>query len=399
MVGGSASGFFTAKLLAQAGRRVRVLERETALNPLPRTLIVTPHFRKLLGGTAECAIVNEIRRFELFADGRTATVPLREPDLMIERTALIRRLAAEAEAAGAEILYGRRFIGLGADGKCARVRMERDAGTTESWHAATVVGADGAFSHVARAAGWPAQPTVPLVQARVRWPENIPSDTVRVWFIPEDTPYFYWLMPESPTHGVLGLIGEDGRETRRCLERFLKTQGLAPLNFQGARIPRYARWIPVHRRVGKASVYLVGDAAGQVKVTTVGGIVTGFRGAAGVAEAILNGGASSELGALRRELDLHLWIRRAMHHFQQDDFVRLFDLLHPPAVQPLGAYHRDAAARMLWRLCLRQPRLILFGLRALLTGDRSPAVRPPAAKPAGAEALPGSEALETSSDG
>lgn len=373
-------------------------EREAALNPLPRTLIVTPHFRKLLGATAECAIVNEIRRFELFADGRTAAVPLREPDLMIERAALIRRLASEAEAAGAEILYGRRFLTLGANGAGAHLAMER-SGAREIWQADTVVGADGAFSHVARAAGWPQQPTVPLVQAVVPWPENVPHDTVRVWFIPEDTPYFYWLMPESSTHGVLGLIGEDGRETRRCLERFLKTQGLTPLGFQGARIPRYARWIPVHRRVGRSDVYLVGDAAGQVKVTTVGGIVTGFRGAAGVAEAILIGGAGPELRALRRELDLHLWIRRAMHHFQQDDFVRLFDLLHPPAMQPLGAYHRDAAARMLWRLCLRQPRLVLFGLRALLTGERAATARPVTAKPDVADTLPASEALETPTDG
>ena len=36
-------------------------------------------------------------------------------------------------------------------------------------------------------------------------------------------------------------------------------------------------------------MYLGGDAAGHVKVSTVGGVVTGFRGALGVVEAILNG--------------------------------------------------------------------------------------------------------------
>ena len=121
------------------------------------------------------------------------------------------------------------------------------------------------------------------------------------------------------------------------------------------------------RRVGNGEVYLVGDAAAQVKVTTVGGIVTGFRGALGVAEAILNGGFSRELKKLRRELDLHLLLRRSLHDFQQSDYSRLVDLLNAPALRSLGEYSRDEAWKILWRVCLRQPRLVLLGLRGLLT--------------------------------
>lgn len=129
----------------------------------------------------------------------------------------------------------------------------RGAGTEERW-AQTIVGADGTFSQVARAAGWPRRPTVPLIQAIVRPPVTLRQDTTRVWFIPEDTPYFYWLIPESPTRAALVLIGEDGQETRRCLERFLDRQGLDPIEFQGARIPLYTHWVPVHRRVGGGDV-------------------------------------------------------------------------------------------------------------------------------------------------
>src|SRR5207245_203225 len=116
-------------------------------------------------------------------------------------------------------------------------------------------------------------------------------DTTRVWFIPQDTPYFYWLIPESSTQGALGLIGagppvgpsahrplaERGEEnrkskiesrqshdpptargeacvkaevssTRRLLERFIERLGLTPLEFQAARIPVYTGWVPVRRR-------------------------------------------------------------------------------------------------------------------------------------------------------
>ena len=371
VIGGSAAGLFAASLLARRGLPVRVFERIEALEPAARTLIVTHRMRGMLGRAAESSIVNQIRRFELFTDGRAATVALKQPDLIVERRALIQGLADDAQAAGATLELGRRFHALHPNGRGLILEVERCSdGSREEVHAGTIIGGDGASSRVARAAGWPALDTVPLVQAIVRLPKDMPPDTARVWFVPQETPYFYWLIPESPARGALGLIGETGIETRKLLEQFLERRKLDPIEFQGARIPVYTGWVPVKRQVGAGSVYLVGDAAGQVKVTTVGGIVTGFRGALGVAEAILNGGSSRELRTLRRELDLHLLLRRALHDFQQSDYSRLVDLLNAPAIQSLSEYSRDEAWRILWRICLRQPRLLLLGLRGLLTCGR-----------------------------
>jgi flavin-dependent dehydrogenase len=369
IIGGSASGFFTASLLARAGCSVDVLERSEQLDPTPRTLIVTNHMRSLLGEVGERCVVNEIRKFELFTDGRAAQVVLERPDLIIERAQLIRDLAEQAQEHGARISLGSRFVSLQGNGNGLRVGFERPGDSrTGELHANIVVGADGALSRVGQAAGWPPQPTVPLVQAIVRMPADLAADTVRVWFVPDDTPYFYWLIPESHERAVLGLIGEDGQETRRCLERFMEKRGITSLGFQGARIPVYDRWTPVERRIGAGRVFLVGDAAGQVKVSTVGGIVTGFRGALGVSEAILNGGESRELRSLRRELDLHLLIRKIIHQFKQADYSRLVDLLNISTRRWLSQYTRDEAGRVLWHITLSQPRLLLLGLRGLLSG-------------------------------
>ena len=226
-------------------------------------------------------------------------------------------------------------------------------------------------SRVARAAGWPPLETVPLGPAIVPLPEGMGPDTVRVGVVAQDTPYFYWLIPESAERGALGVIGESGPETRRRLQRFLEKRRFDPIEFQGGRIPVYTSWGPVRRQVGQSSVYLVGDAAAQVKVSTVGGTVTGFRGALGVADAILNGGTSRELRTLRRELDLHRLLRRSLHRFQQADYSRLVDLLNDRAKEPLGEYSRDEAWKILWRVCVRQPRLVLLGLRGLLMRGRS----------------------------
>src|ERR1700682_1115810 len=164
VTGGSASGFFTASLLARAGCSVQVLERSEQLDPTPRTLIVTSHMRTLLGEVGERAIVNEIRKFELFTDGRKAQVPLDRPDLIIERSRLIRGLAEQAERQGAKVSFGNRFVSLQSNGNGLRVGVERtrDARTDEL-HADVVVGADGALSRVAQAGGWARQPAVPPV--------------------------------------------------------------------------------------------------------------------------------------------------------------------------------------------------------------------------------------------
>ncbi|OLE46065.1 MAG: hypothetical protein AUG46_10805 [Acidobacteria bacterium 13_1_20CM_3_58_11] len=367
VVGGSAAGLFTAARVARGGRSVRVLESKPQFQPPARTLIVTDHFRNQMGVSARESIINEIRRFELFTDGRSAQVALSKPDLIIERSRLIPALAREAQQAGAALSFDTRFLGIGPHARGLQLAVET-GGKREELHAHSVVGADGAASRVARASGWPPIETVPLVQAIVRLPKDCPPDTTRVWFVPDDTPYFYWLIPESPQRGALGVIGQHGSDTKRCFERFLEKKQLEPLEWQGARIPVYRGWVPVRRQIGNGEVYLVGDAAAQVKVSTVGGIVTGFRGALGVSEALLQNGKSRELAALRRELRTHWLIRRALHHFEQKDYSQLVDLLDASTRQSLGEINRDESTRLLWNVVRRQPRLVLLGLRGLLMG-------------------------------
>ncbi len=368
IVGASAAGLYAASRLAQGGCSVRVLDARPDLDPAPRSLIVTHHFHRQMNGDASASIRNEIHRFELFTDGRSAEITLREPDLIIERARLIPALARQSRQAGATLFFDTRFLGMSPNASGVKLEVEQ-RGKREELHAKQVIGADGAASRVARAAGWPPVETVPLVQAIVRLPKDCRPDTTRVWFVPDDTPYFYWLIPECADRAALGIIGEgSGQETKRRIENFLEKKGMEPLEWQGARIPVYRKWVPVRRRLGNGEVYLVGDAAAQVKVSTVGGIVTGFRGAQGVADALLRKDGNKELRVLRRELATHWLIRRALHHFQQKDYSQLVDLLNASARDSLGQINRDESARLLWNVVLRQPRLVLLGLRGLLMG-------------------------------
>jgi flavin-dependent dehydrogenase len=120
-------------------------------------------------------------------------------------------------------------------------------------------------------------------------------------------------------------------------------------------------------------VLLAGDAAGQVKVTTVGGVVAGMRGGLAAARAILdNTFYDAELRPLRQELAFHALVRRVLDGFTDEDYDALLNLLNRPALAVLGRYHRDELARALWRLFLSQPRWLLLGARALVRGFRQP---------------------------
>jgi hypothetical protein len=73
---------------------------------------------------------------------------------------------------------------------------------------------------------------------------------------------------------------------------------------------------------------------------------------------------------LRRELDLHLLLRKVFHKFTQAHYSQLVDLLNDSARGDLESYTRDEPTKLLLRVCLHQPRFLLLGLRAMITGFR-----------------------------
>ena len=193
------------------------------------------------------------------------------------------------------------------------------------------------------------------------WPTGPGRKPPRCGSSREDTPYFYWLNPESQKRVAVGIIAEEGNRARSKLAQFLSRRGLEPVEMQAARIPAYTHSTRPWRRMAGADIYLVGDAASQVKVTTVGGLVTGLRGARAAAGKILQRcDYLKELRPPRGELSLHLLIRTILNRFHSADYDRLLELLNEKTIRLLGFYNRDQAARMLFRVVLAQPRLLKF---------------------------------------
>ena len=368
IIGASISGLFTGYLLAKEGVEVEVYERGEVLGRPSRTLIVTNKINEILDFVPEEAIINRIRYIELFSRSKSARLELSPPDLVVERGKLLNLFARLAKGAGVKIMFNRQFEGFVQFGRKVVVSL-KNLDTREECGRSTdiLIGADGAQSAVARAASCNGHHLSALLQARVSLPENARPDTSQVWFDPDRTKYFYWLIPESDQVATVGLIAEDSKRAERELKAFLQQQQLDPLEFQSSPVPMHRFDLMSSVRARNRNVFIVGDAAGQVKVTTVGGVVTGLHGARALATAVLNGrNYRKELRELKLELDLHLLVRRVLNWLDDKDYDELIAMLDGGLKDILEESTRDELSKSLFSLILKEPRLVTLGAKALL---------------------------------
>jgi len=368
IIGASMAGLFAAYLLAKEGVNVEVYERENTLGWPPRTLIVTSKLKEVLHFLPDDAVINEVKYLELFSRSKSAKLELSVPDLVIERENFVNLLARFAQEAGAKIVLKHQFEGFAQFGTKVVVSL-KDLETNEKTRLSTdiLVGADGANSSVTHAASSNGHLLKALLQARVLLPENAKSDTFQVWFDSEQTKYFYWLIPECDRTAAVGLIADDARQAEGYLAAFLRDRELEPLEFQSA-------MVPVHRfgYVGEVlskgrNVFAVGDAAAQVKVTTVGGVVTGLNGAKALTHALLNGrNYSKSLRELKHELNLHLLIRQVLNRFTEEDYDELIGMINGGLKDVLEEWNRDELKQSFLKMVWTEPRLIKLGAKAFL---------------------------------
>jgi digeranylgeranylglycerophospholipid reductase len=368
VIGASCAGLRTAELLAGAGQRVLVLERRSALDRIERTWIVTPHIHDVLDFMPAEAVVHRTGVMRLFAGRSQRDVTLHVPDLVVERARLLPLLAERARQAGAELKLGATAAGIElAPGGFRIIARVADGGAPLVLHAANLVGADGVKSTVGLRFQTRPQRAVPIVQARVELPRGYDPNVTAVWFDRARTRFFYWLIPESTTTGALGLIGEQSANARQLLDDFLNEHGFRPLSYQGAMIPLHQPFRRIEWDVGGHRVLLVGDAAAHVKVTTVGGLVSGLWGAHAAARALTRGSAyGCELRALHAELHVHDFMRWVLDRFSQADYEHLLGLLGQGLQTILGRHNRDTMAVSKWSLLAAQPRMVTLAARVVL---------------------------------
>ena len=275
MAGAGPVGSYFAGKLAQLGHNVLVLDKEVAAGRrVCCTGIIGRECRNLLAADDNLLIrqassarffVPSDRSLRLWRDDEVAFI--------IDRPALEQTLASRAQTAGASYLFNAKVtdVEIGAD--CLHVETEC-RGQKKLFEAETVVIATGFGSPLPRKLGLGkiSEFTVGS-QAEV----NVNGiDEVEVYFDQTLAPGgFAWLVPTRDSKGLAGLM------TRQHPKRHLN-ELLSNLKAQGKIMPTEV--VPCYgliplRPLPKTyadRILVIGEAAGQVKPTTGGGIYYGF---------------------------------------------------------------------------------------------------------------------------
>ena len=342
VIGGGPSGLCVAGRLAEAGLDVRVLERKPAIgrNVVCTGIVGLDVFGKF--GLDPGPVIQEIRDVRLVSPFGTI-VSYRHPRpfaCVVDRERFDARMAENAVAAGAALSLGIRVDSITVEPAGVRVAARENGGGTVHYAAAVAIIASGVDPGLARRAGlgYPrrflkgAQAEVPLRQGE---PTTI--------FIGRDVApgAFAWSVPAGDKARV-GLLAKT--DARALLARHMKANGLP----EGAAIRTRAVAQGLVSRTTGDRVLSVGEAAGQIKTTTGGGISYGLLCADLAAEAVLSSFERSSFGAaalagyeagwrnaLQQEIVIGHFARRLCARLSDGQVEGLFHLAQTDGIIPI----------------------------------------------------------------
>ena len=219
-------------------------------------------------------IFREARLARVVAPGGV-TVDFARQDVqaqVVDRVAYVASFADKARQAGATYMLGYRVTHVSSDGECATIGLAGETGETgeHTLRARAVVLASGFGSELIGQVGLGKVADFATgVQAEVLAPD---TDKIHVYFGRRTAPgFFAWLVPTSEGKALVGLLCR--RDAGSYLEKLmlqLQVEGKITAVTKGP-----SRWgvplRPLARTFGER-LLVVGDAAGQVKPTTGGGI-------------------------------------------------------------------------------------------------------------------------------
>ncbi len=360
IIGAGPVGCYLGAMLAKKGMDVRIFEEHSAIgNPVQCTGLITSEiarFVKLDRGV----VANTLGRVRIFSpNGNHAEIRLNNREIVVDRQRFDQQLADDATGAGAKLFLSHRFAGL--DGKGFIIK-DKASGKNKKIKPDFIVGADGVRSAVAKAAGLDKNRKYMVgMQARVKLPCE--KNTYQVHFGSLFPNFFGWVVPESENIARIGLASNTNPEI--SFNRFLNN--VAGPGWKKKIIESQGGLIPVYNPQAKSqsgNIFLVGDAACQIKNTTAGGIVPGLFAAEALCSSIIgrNDYQQAWKEQIGRSLWLHYRLRKVLDNFSDKDYNILIELCKKNNVQQvIENESREFPAKLLLKLIMKEPRLLGFG--------------------------------------
>ena len=296
IVGAGPAGSYIAYELASLGHDVAVFEEKSAsgLNICCTGIISTECFQSL--GLSTDVILTEVNSARFFSpSGRCLRLQTENVQAyVVNRLLLDKALASKAQSQGAQYFFSSPVIDIipGKDNIQAETLC---SGAREIFGARVVVLANGFRLKLPRKLGLGKIKNFLVgAQAEIE-AKNV--DELEVYFGQGIAPgAFAWLVPTSTNKAYVGLLATS--QAKLHLQNFLNNlSGQGRVTSQEAEIEQKAIPLGTLARSYGDRVLVIGDAAGQVKPTTGGGIYFGHLGAKIAAEVLDEALSSDNLTA------------------------------------------------------------------------------------------------------
>lgn len=345
IIGAGPVGSYLAYLLAQNRKKVSVYEEHKRIGlPVQCAGVVTSRIKELVPVRKQF-LVNKVKKIKIYSPNRDfVCFDLKKPNYIFDRMKFDRYMADKARDAGAKFYLGYRFLGVKGD----LLKFNKGLKKTK-----ILVGADGSMSMVAKSVGLNRnRKYVVCLQARVS--SSFEEDVICGYLCKD---FCATVIPETSRIARIDLIAR--RNINYYFKSFLK-------KFKGRVIEYNSGLIPIYDprfRTQKNNVYLVGDAAGQVKASTYGGIVTGMLAARELARAIIEKKDYEKLWRKKigKELKRHLSVRKRFDRFSNKDYNYFLSLVKQDRIKRLlEKYDRDNLKKYFLKLIFKEPRFLRF---------------------------------------
>jgi len=350
VAGGSISGLLAAREIAKKGHSVLVLEEGFEVgSPEHCGGLVSKNALKELGiEPSQKTFDSEIECAKIFSpEGKEITINSKKQQIIvINRRELDKQAARQAKDSGAEISVKTSFQEKINNG------VKTSNGDIECKFFVDCRG-------VSRLVSKDRDGILLTAQYEV-YADWIKKGQVEVYFDQEKYPEFFaWVIPSGEGVGKIGVSGK-GINTAYRIDEFLKSKG----DFSTIRKIFAPIWIkgPIKNFIENNTV-IVGDAAGQAKPTTAGGIfscgMAGIMAGKAISEALETGNSSSLMNYEKqwkekfgKEFEKQNLARKILVRLDNDTINKLFNSITPEIEEDISNkedfdFHTSSILRLL----------------------------------------------------